>query len=151
MVLLCSVMPLSLDLVLCSRRRENRLRLSCKPWHPASRDTLKLRRNALPLILLVSVFTITYVYGRHFVTIHSDLQPLESIFLKKRLEVASSRLQRMLLRLQLYNQPTNDLSLGQTRDVGGHTHWSICAWCHQGSKRSKLNGSCDLEGHVRGR
>lgn len=43
-----------------------------------------------------------YVYGRKSVLIHTDHQPLESIF-RKSLVAAPARLQRMLLRLQNYN------------------------------------------------
>ena len=43
-----------------------------------------------------------YVYGREEVTIQTDHKPLECIF-KKPLNTAPMRLQRMLLRLQIYN------------------------------------------------
>ena len=43
-----------------------------------------------------------YVHEQMEVTIQSDHKPLESIF-KKPLNAASTRLQRMLLRLQRYN------------------------------------------------
>lgn len=43
-----------------------------------------------------------YIYGRESILIHTDHQPLESIF-RKSLVTAPARLQRMLLRLQYYN------------------------------------------------
>ena len=43
-----------------------------------------------------------YLYGKHDVMVHSDHQPLETIF-KKPLSRAPRRLQRMMLRLQNYH------------------------------------------------
>ena len=43
-----------------------------------------------------------YPYGKHDITVHSDHQPLETIF-KKPLSRAPRRLQRMMLRLQNYH------------------------------------------------
>ena len=43
-----------------------------------------------------------YLYGKHDITVHSDHQPLETIF-KKPLSRAPQRLQRMMLRLQNYH------------------------------------------------
>ena len=42
-----------------------------------------------------------YLYGKHDITVHSDHQPLETIF-KKPLSRAPRRLQRMMLKLQKY-------------------------------------------------
>ena len=43
-----------------------------------------------------------YLYGKHDIMVHSDHQPLETIF-KKPLSSAPRRLQRMMLRLQNYH------------------------------------------------
>ena len=43
-----------------------------------------------------------YLYGKQDITVHSDHQPLETIF-KKPLSRAPSRLQRMMMRLQNYH------------------------------------------------
>ena len=42
-----------------------------------------------------------YLYGKHDITVHTDHQPLETIF-KKPLSKAPRRLQRMMLKLQKY-------------------------------------------------
>ena len=42
-----------------------------------------------------------YLYGKHNITVHTDYQPLETIF-KKPLSKAPRRLQRMMLKLQRY-------------------------------------------------
>jgi len=42
-----------------------------------------------------------YLYGKHDITVHTDHQPLETIF-KKPLNKAPRRLQRMMLKLQRY-------------------------------------------------
>ena len=42
-----------------------------------------------------------YQYGKHDITVHTDHQPLETIF-KKSLSKAPRRLQRMMLKLQRY-------------------------------------------------
>ena len=42
-----------------------------------------------------------YLYGRHVITVHTDHEPLETIF-KKLLCKAPQRLQRMMLKLQRY-------------------------------------------------
>ena len=42
-----------------------------------------------------------YLYGKHDITVHTDHQPLETIF-KKPLSKATRRLQRMMLKLQKY-------------------------------------------------
>ena len=42
-----------------------------------------------------------YLYGKHDITVHTDHQPLETIF-KKPLSKAPRRLQRMMLKLQSY-------------------------------------------------
>ena len=42
-----------------------------------------------------------YLYGKHDITVHTDHQPLETIF-KKPLSKAPRRLQRMMLKLQRY-------------------------------------------------
>ena len=55
--------------------------------------------------MLAIVFAMTrfhaYVYGKHDVTVHSDHKPLMAI-MKKPLTPAPTRLQHMLLRLQIY-------------------------------------------------
>ncbi len=42
-----------------------------------------------------------YLFGKKDITVHTDHQPLETIF-KKRLYKARRRLQRMMLKLQQY-------------------------------------------------
>ena len=61
---------------------------------------LKLRKSALQSSLAWDKWH-QYLYGKRDITVHTDHQPLETIF-KKPLSKAPRRLQRIMLKLQRY-------------------------------------------------
>ena len=65
------------------------------------RTTPRLKKSALQSSLACMDKWHQYLYGKHDITVHTDHQPLETIF-KKPLSKAPRRLQRMMLKLKCY-------------------------------------------------
>ena len=61
----------------------------------------QIEKESLGIVFACERFD-TYIYGRDAVTVETDHKPLEAI-VRKALNAASQRLQRMLLRLQRYS------------------------------------------------
>ena len=68
---------------------------------PTETRYAQIKKELLAIVFACDHFE-AYVYGREAVQVETDHQPLVSI-VKKPLNSAPSRLQRMLLRLQKYN------------------------------------------------
>ena len=67
---------------------------------PTEQRYAQIEKECLSIVFGCEKFN-QYIYGRDFVSVQTDHQPLESIF-KKPLEATPARLQRMLLKLQKY-------------------------------------------------
>ena len=65
------------------------------------RDYAQIEKECLAIVSCVEKWH-HFLYGKHDITVHSDLQPLDTFF-KKPLSRAPRRLQRMTLRLQNYH------------------------------------------------
>ena len=68
---------------------------------PAETRYAQIEKELLAIVFACERFD-TYIYGRDMVTVETDHKPLEAI-VRKSLNSAPQRLQRMLLRLQRYN------------------------------------------------
>ncbi len=81
-------------------QEKNPVKFISKSLTPTESDYSNIERELLAVLFACEKLH-TYVYGRA-VTIHTDHKPLENIFLKP-ISLAPARLQRMLLRLRMYN------------------------------------------------
>ena len=75
-----------------------------------------------------------YLYGKHDITVHSDHQPLETIF-KKPLSRAPRRLQRMMLTLQKY-QFKKGKDFFYSRHTFSLSHQ--CSWLHNRDSHTRV-------------